>query len=143
MLTTYERASTQIEIISSVSDYTDLMASLFNFELIKAMFSGGTFKMCFDAMHAVTGGYAKTILEQELAASAGTVINAIPLPDFGGGHPDPNLIHAHELVERMRSGNGLSLGAASDGDGDRNMVLGENFYINPATVWLLSLPMPI
>ena len=131
VLTTYERVGTQIEIISSVSDYSDLMASLFNFELIKALFKGGTFKMCFDAMHAVTGGYAKTILEQHLTASEGTVINAIPLPDFGGGHPDPNLIHAHELVDRMHSGSGLSLGAASDGDGDRNMVLGENFYINP------------
>ena len=130
-LASLKQANTQIEVISSVSDYAELMSSLFDFELIKALFTEGTFKICFDAMHAVTGGYATRILEQQLGAQPGSVINAKPLKDFGGGHPDPNLIHAHELVEKLRDGNGISFGAASDGDGDRNMVLGENFYINP------------
>ena len=122
---------TQIEIIDAVSDYAELMASLFDFDAIRSMFSGGRFKMCFDAMHAVTGPYAKVIIEDTLGAAPGTVINGEPLPDFGGGHPDPNLVHAHELVERTKAGGGVSFGAASDGDGDRNMVLGEGFYINP------------
>ena len=107
------------------------MASLFDFSAIERLFSNQSFAMCFDAMHAVTGGYAHTLLEQQLGAGSGTVINGQPFPIFGGGHPDPNLIHAHELVERMQAGNGISLGAASDGDGDRNMILGEGFYINP------------
>ena len=123
--------NTQIEIVSSVNDYAQLMASLFDFDAIRKQFANQSFEMCFDAMHAVTGGYARHILEQQLGAPEGTVINGVPLPDFGGGHPDPNLIHAHELVERMKAGNGISLGAASDGDGDRNMILGEGFYINP------------
>ena len=128
---TYKQADTQIDVIDSVDDYAQLMASLFDFSAIERLFSNQSFAMCFDAMHAVTGGYAHTLLEQQLGAGSGTVINGQPLPDFGGGHPDPNLIHAHELVERMQAGNGISLGAASDGDGDRNMILGEGFYINP------------
>ena len=127
----FQHGNTQIEIVSAVDDYAQLMASLFDFDSIKALFKSGSFKMCFDAMHAVTGGYATTILQQQLGAQPGTVINAIPLADFGGGHPDPNLIHAHELVEQMQAGNGIAFGAASDGDGDRNMILGEDFYINP------------
>jgi phosphoglucomutase len=87
--------------------------------------------MCFDAMHAVNGPYAKEILENRLGAPAGTVINGEPLTDFGGGHPDPNLVHAHELVELLHGDDPLDFGAASDGDGDRNMVLGKAFYINP------------
>jgi len=122
---------TQVEIVDSVADYAELMASLFDFEAIRALFKGDSFKVCFDAMHAVTGGYAVEILERQLGANVGTVINGVPQPDFGGGHPDPNLIHARELVERMQKGSGMSFGAASDGDGDRNMVLGEGFYINP------------
>ena len=87
--------------------------------------------MCFDAMHAVTGPYAVEILERQLGAEAGTVINGVPDERFGGGHPDPNLVHARELVERMNGDAPLAFGAASDGDGDRNMVLGSGFYINP------------
>ncbi len=125
------RSNTQIDIISAVDDYARLMATLFDFTVIRSLLSGHSFKMCFDAMHAVTGDYARTIIEQQLGAPKGTVINAVPLPDFGGGHPDPNLVYARELVERMQAGSGISLGAASDGDGDRNMILGEGFYINP------------
>lgn len=122
---------TRIETLDPVVDYAAQMQTLFDFSTIRALFAGGTFRMCFDAMHAVTGNYAKTLLEEMLGAAPGTVINGIPLEDFGGGHPDPNLIHAHELVARTAAGGGISFGAASDGDGDRNMVLGEGFYINP------------
>lgn len=127
----FDDGKTRIEIIDAVSDYAELMATLFDFGAIRKLFSDGTFKMCFDAMHAVTGPYAKAIIEDTLGAAPGTVINGAPLPDFGGGHPDPNLVHAHDLVERTKPGSGVSFGAASDGDGDRNMVLGEGFYINP------------
>lgn len=122
---------TKVDIVDSVVDYAEQMESLFDFEAIRSMFKDDSFNVCFDAMHAVTGGYAVEILERQLGAKAGTVINGVPKPDFGGGHPDPNLIHAHELVKRMQKGSGMSFGAASDGDGDRNMVLGEGFYINP------------
>ena len=122
---------TQIDIIDSVADYAELMATLFDFDAIKSLFRRPQFNMCFDAMHAVTGQYAREILQHQLGAKPDTVINAIPLTDFGGGHPDPNLVHAHELVDRMQAGNGITLGAASDGDGDRNMILGEGFYVNP------------
>ncbi|MFA7553052.1 MAG: alpha-D-glucose phosphate-specific phosphoglucomutase [Spongiibacteraceae bacterium] len=127
----YTLGSTVIEVIDSVKDYADLMQSLFNFEQMQSLLSNGTFRMCFDAMHAVTGPYAKEILEQRLGAPVGTVINAIPLTDFGGGHPDPNLLHAHELVSLLTGPDALDFGAASDGDGDRNMVHGNNFYLNP------------
>jgi len=122
---------TVVEVIDSVSDYAELMGSIFDFEAMAAMLQSGDFRMCFDAMHAVNGPYGREILENRLGAAAGTVINGEPLPDFGGGHPDPNLVHAHELVELMMSSTPLDFGAASDGDGDRNMVLGANFYINP------------
>ncbi|NND01067.1 MAG: alpha-D-glucose phosphate-specific phosphoglucomutase, partial [Gammaproteobacteria bacterium] len=127
----FKLENTRVEVVSAVEDYAKLMASLFDFDSISALFKDNAFKMRFDAMHAVNGEYATHILQQRLGAEQGTVINAIPLTDFGGGHPDPNLIHAHELVELMRPGNGISFGAASDGDGDRNMVLGEGFYVNP------------
>jgi phosphoglucomutase len=127
----YQLASTQIEVIDPVSDYADLMQSLFDFHAMSALLKDGNFRMCFDAMHAVTGPYAKEILENRLGAAPGSVMNAVPLEDFGGGHPDPNQVHAHELIERMYGGQGADFGAASDGDGDRNMVLGHNFYINP------------
>lgn len=122
---------THIEIINPVVDYTELMESIFDFPAMSALFAEGNFRMCFDAMHAVTGPYAKEILENRLGAPEGTVINATPLPDFGGGHPDPNLVHAKELVSRLTSPGEVDFGAASDGDGDRNMVLGRDFYINP------------
>jgi phosphoglucomutase len=122
---------TQIEIIDPVTDYADMMAKIFDFDKMRTLLSNGQFKMCFDAMHAVNGPYAIEILQNRLGAPAGTVINAVPLTDFGGGHPDPNLVHAHELVALLQGEKSLDFGAASDGDGDRNMVLGNNFYVNP------------
>lgn len=120
-----------VSVIDPVEDYADLMASLFDFPALSRLLQRKDFRICFDAMHAVTGPYARAILEARLGAPTGTVINAEPLPDFGGGHPDPNLVHAAELVARMNGGEPPVFGAASDGDGDRNMVLGSGFYINP------------
>ena len=123
----------QIDVIDSVSDYAELMEQLFDFAKIKALFKAGLLTMCFDAMHAVTGPYAKVIFEQMLSANDDAVINGIPLPDFGGGHPDPNLSHAEELVARLNNGPASpGFGAASDGDGDRNMIIGQNFFVNPS-----------
>jgi len=130
-LATLKIEQTQIQIIDPVKDYADLMESMFNFDEMKNLLTQGDFRMCFDAMHAVNGPYAKEILEKRLGAPIGTVINAVPLTDFGGGHPDPNLVHAHELVDLLHGDDPLDFGAASDGDGDRNMVLGKAFYINP------------
>jgi phosphoglucomutase len=121
----------QVEIIDPVVDYANLMESIFDFPAMSTLFAGGEFRMCFDAMHAVTGPYAREILENRLGAPGETVINAIPLTDFGGGHPDPNQVHAHELISRSKGQGAIDFGAASDGDGDRNMVLGKDFYINP------------
>ncbi|MFT6100166.1 MAG: phosphoglucomutase [Arenicella sp.] len=120
-----------VDVIDSVADYALLMESLFDFEAIGGLFKGKNFSMVFDAMHAVNGPYAKEIIENRLGAPRGTVINGIPLDDFGQGHPDPNLVHAHELAAIMFGENAPSFGAASDGDGDRNMILGNNFYLNP------------
>ncbi|OUS24711.1 alpha-D-glucose phosphate-specific phosphoglucomutase [Thalassotalea sp. 42_200_T64] len=130
-ISTTQVSQCKIEVIDPVSDYADLMESMFDFDLMKSLFTQGNFRMCFDAMHAVNGPYAKEILENRLGAPAGTVINGVPLTDFGGGHPDPNLVHAHHLVELLNGDDALDFGAASDGDGDRNMVLGKAFYINP------------
>lgn len=130
-LATQQVAQCQIDIIDPVNDYADLMESMFDFSAMKALISTGDFRLCFDAMHAVNGPYAKEIIENRLGAPVGSVINGIPLTDFGGGHPDPNLVHAHELVDLVYGEKGLDFGAASDGDGDRNMVLGKAFYINP------------
>jgi len=113
-------------------DYAVLMESLFDFDAIRHLLQGGVFRMCFDAMHAVTGPYAKAILEDQLGAPAGTVINGVPLPDFGGHHPDPNLAHASELLALMTGDGALDFGAASDGDGDRSMVLGRDFFVTPS-----------
>ncbi len=124
-------ATMQVEVIDSVADYAKLMEELFDFSMIKKLFNSD-FKMCFDAMHAVTGPYAKDILEQKLGAAIGTVMNGIPLEDFGGGHPDPNLTYAHDLVTIMYGNAAPQFGAASDGDGDRNMVLGQNFFVTPS-----------
>jgi phosphoglucomutase len=123
--------STRISVIDAVTDYADLMETLFDFERMSTLLSRGKFRMCFDAMHAVTGPYAVEILEKRLGAPAGTVINGVPLEDFGGGHPDPNQVHAHELVALLNGDDPLDFGAASDGDGDRNMVHGKGFYLNP------------
>ncbi|CAA7612663.1 Phosphoglucomutase [Magnetospirillum sp. LM-5] len=120
-----------VEVFDPVADYADLMQTLFDFDAIRAAFKAG-FRMKFDAMHAVTGPYAKAILEGMLGAPAGTVMNGTPLEDFGHGHPDPNLVHAHELVEALFGADAPDFGAASDGDGDRNMILGKNFYVTPS-----------
>lgn len=121
-----------VDIIDSVDDYADLMENIFDFDQIRNFLAQDDFLMRFDAMHAVTGPYAKEILENRLGADAGTVINGVPLPDFGKGHPDPNLTYAEELVAEMFSEQAPDFGAASDGDGDRNMILGNNFFVTPS-----------
>ena len=123
---------TRVEIIDAVTDYTALMEDLFDFERIRQLFNAGQFRMHFDAMHAITGPYAKRILEDWLGADPGTVINGIPKEDFGGGHPDPNLVHAHEVVALASGPDAVDFAAASDGDGDRNMVMGRNFFVTPS-----------
>ena len=120
-----------IEIIDPVKDYADLLETEFDFDAIRNLIAGD-FSFAFDAMHAVTGPYAIELLENRLGAPEGTVINGIPLPDFGGGHPDPNLAHAKELLEMTRGSNALDFAAASDGDGDRNMILGKNCFVVPS-----------
>lgn len=120
-----------VEVINSVTDYAKLMESLFDFDLIHQLLTG-SFRMCMDSMHAVTGPYAHAIFEQRLGAPAGTVQNGTPLEDFGGGHPDPNLVYAHDLVAILFGENAPDFGAASDGDGDRNMILGRKFFVNPS-----------
>ncbi|MBD2090759.1 alpha-D-glucose phosphate-specific phosphoglucomutase [Microcoleus sp. FACHB-1515] len=120
-----------VEVIDSVRDYQALMESLFDFDRIHQLLTG-QFRMCMDSLHAVTGSYAHAIFEQRLGAPAGTVQNGIPLEDFGGGHPDPNLVYAHDLVEIMFGDNAPDFGAASDGDGDRNMILGRRFFVTPS-----------
>lgn len=121
-----------VEVIDPVSDYAQLMEELFDFDAIAALLRSDAFRMRFDAMHAITGPYAIEILENRLGAPAGTVINGKPLPDFGKGHPDPNLTYARELVEEMFSDNPPDFGAASDGDGDRNMILGAHCFVTPS-----------
>jgi phosphoglucomutase len=124
--------SMTVEVIDSVRDYQSLLESLFDFDQILQLLTSGTFSMAVDAMHAVTGPYAHGIFERRLCAPAGTVMNGIPLEDFGGGHPDPNLVYAHELVEKLFGANAPDFGAASDGDGDRNMILGRHFFVTPS-----------
>ena len=120
-----------VHIVDPVSDYAALMESLFDFSAIRARFAAG-FTMRFDAMCAVTGPYATEILENRLGATKGTVTHATPLPDFGGMHPDPNPTWAHELMTEMMGRDAPDFGAASDGDGDRNMVVGRNAYVSPS-----------
>ena len=120
-----------VQVIDPVTDYAELMETLFDFGAIKSLLASG-FRLKFDAMHAVTGPYAKEIIEKRLGAPAGSVMNAVPLPDFGNGHPDPNLTYAHELVEIVYGDNAPDFGAASDGDGDRNMILGKGFFVTPS-----------
>jgi len=122
----------RVSVIDPVADYAELMERLFDFEALRALFAKGKFRMLFDAMHAVTGPYAKEILERRLGAPNDTVMNGEPLEDFGGGHPDPNLTYAHDLVERMKGASAPDFGAASDGDGDRNMILGRDFFVTPS-----------
>ncbi|MEB3176651.1 MAG: alpha-D-glucose phosphate-specific phosphoglucomutase [Synechococcus sp.] len=121
----------QIEVIDGVDDYVALMQKLFDFEQIRDLLQND-FPIAFDAMHAVTGPYAKRLLEELLGAKAGSVRNAQPLEDFGGGHPDPNLTYAHDLAELLMQGDAYRFGAACDGDGDRNMILGNRCFVNPS-----------
>ena len=127
---TMRLGNTEIVVIDSLVDYTAVLEELFDFASLRALFQNG-FRMQFDAMNAVTGPYAHHILEQRLGAPAGTVINGTPLVDFGGHHPDPNLTHAAELVAHMNAADSPNLGAACDGDGDRNLILGRNFFVTP------------
>ncbi|MCG5475320.1 MAG: alpha-D-glucose phosphate-specific phosphoglucomutase [Sinorhizobium fredii] len=129
-------ASHQVEnmtvtVIDPVADYAELMESLFDFAAIRKLIAGG-FRVVFDAMSAVTGPYAKEIIEKRLGAPKGSVMNFIPLPDFGGHHPDPNLVHARALYETMMAPDAPDFGAASDGDGDRNLIIGKGIFVTPS-----------
>lgn len=128
---TVEAGGMTVEIIDPVKDYAELMESLFDFDAIRANFKYG-FRMRFDAMHAVTGPYAKEILERRLGAPNGTCRNFKPLPDFGGHHPDPNLVHAKHLYDEMMGPDAPDFGAASDGDGDRNLIIGKGIFVTPS-----------
>jgi len=127
----YEIGGMTVSVIDPVEAYAGLMESLFDFTAIRALLSGG-FRIKFDAMHAVNGPYVREIFLNRLNAPAESVMNAVPLPDFGGGHPDPNLTYAHELVGIMYGDDAPGFGAASDGDGDRNMILGRHFFVTPS-----------
>ena len=120
-----------VEVIDTVADYQALMETLFDFDAIRALFKSG-FRIRFDAMHAITGPYAHAILEKTLGAPAGSVVNGTPLPDFGGHHPDPNLVYAKDLYDLMMSDDGPDFGAASDGDGDRNLIIGKKQFVTPS-----------
>ena len=128
---TVDAGGMAVEIIDSVGDYADLMEELFDFDALRRLFKSG-FRMAFDSMHAVTGPYGKEILENRLGAPSGTCRNDHPLEDFGHHHPDPNLVHAKELYDDVMSPSGPDFGAASDGDGDRNMVVGKGMFITPS-----------
>jgi phosphoglucomutase len=121
-----------VSVIDSVTDYAQLMTEIFDFDLLRKVITNKSLSLCFDAMHAVTGPYAKHIFETMLNAPPGSVINATPLEDFGGGHPDPNLTQAQTLAALMFSPSAPVFGAASDGDGDRNLILGNNTYVTPS-----------
>jgi phosphoglucomutase len=127
----YKIGDMTVSVIDPVSDYAKLMESLFDFAAIRALLKSG-FRIKFDAMHAVTGPYAREIFVNRLGASPDSVMNAVPLPDFGNSHPDPNLTYAHELVEILYGDVAPDFGAASDGDGDRNMILGKHFFVTPS-----------
>ena len=127
---TLRLGDSEIVIIDPLTDYVAVMEELFDFDSLRAFFQGG-FRMQFDAMHAVTGPYARHILEERLGAAAGTVINGEPLEDFGGHHPDPNLVNAADLVAHMYASEAPDFGAACDGDGDRNLILGRSFFVTP------------
>ncbi|WP_201831119.1 alpha-D-glucose phosphate-specific phosphoglucomutase [Microvirga zambiensis] len=120
-----------VEVIDPVADYAELMEQLIDFDKIAALFRSG-FRMRFDALSAITGPYAKTILEGRLGAPEGTVVNGEPMPDFGGHHPDPNPVHAHDLMELMYGPDAPDFGAASDGDGDRNMIVAKGLFVTPS-----------
>ena len=121
----------EIEVIDYLTPYVEMMEEIFDFDAIRKLFAGG-FRFVFDAFNAVTGPYAKKIFEDILGAPKGSVMNAEPMEDFGGLHPDPNLIYAKKLVDIMYSDNAPDMGAANDGDGDRNMILGKKFFVTPS-----------
>lgn len=121
----------EIEVIDSLKDYVEMMEKIFDFDAIRKLFAGG-FTMRFDAMNAVTGPYALKIFEEILGAPKGSVVHYVPMEDFGGLHPDPNLIYAKELVDLMWSDKAPDFGSANDGDGDRNMILGKKFFVTPS-----------
>jgi phosphoglucomutase len=121
-----------VEIMDPVNDYAQLMESLFDFDRIRELLTNGRFRMVMDSLYAVTGPYAHRLFEQRLGAPLGTVHNGKPLEDFGGGHPDPNLVYAHNLVDILFGEHAPDFGAASDGDGDRNMILGRCFFVTPS-----------
>ncbi|MDR7222567.1 alpha-D-glucose phosphate-specific phosphoglucomutase [Aminobacter aminovorans] len=130
-LGTFEVGGMKVEVVDPVADYAELMETLFDFDALRALFKSG-FRMRFDAMHAVTGPYAKEIFERRLGAAEGTARNFVPLEDFGGHHPDPNLVHAKHLYDEMMGPNAPDFGAASDGDGDRNLIIGRGIFITPS-----------
>jgi phosphoglucomutase len=121
-----------VQVVDSVADYAELMGQIFDFDAIRRLLQRPDFCMRFDAMHAVTGPYAQRILEDILGAPAGTLMNGTPKTDFGGGHPDPNLVWAKELVAMTKGPDGVNFAAASDGDGDRNMILGRDAFVTPS-----------
>ena len=127
----HEIEGTTVTVIDPVADYAELMEQLFDFDAIRKLLGGG-FRIVFDAMSAVTGPYAKEILENRLGAAKGSVLNFMPLPDFGGHHPDPNLVHARALYETMMAEDAPDFGAASDGDGDRNLIIGKGIFVTPS-----------
>ena len=120
-----------VEVVDPVADYAELMERLIDFDRVAALFRSG-FRMRFDALSAVTGPYATAILEGRLGAPAGTVVNGDPKPDFGGHHPDPNPVHAHDLMALMHGPGAPDFGAASDGDGDRNMIVAPGLFVTPS-----------
>jgi phosphoglucomutase len=122
----------EVEVIDPVATHADLMETLFDFGAIRRLLGSGHFRMCFDAMHAVTGPYGHEVLVRRLGAPADSVVNGVPLPDFGGGHPDPNPTYAADLVATMSAADAPDFGAASDGDGDRNMIVGRRFIVTPS-----------
>ena len=128
---THHIGAMEVEVIDGVDDFVALMQQLFDFDQIRGLLRSD-FPLAFDAMHAVTGPYAKRVFEDLLAAPAGSVRNGIPLEDFGGGHPDPNLTYAHDLADLLLKGDDYRFGAACDGDGDRNMILGHHCFVNPS-----------
>lgn len=135
-----------MSIIDSVADYVDLLKGIFDFDLIKSFLtSTPDFKVLFDGLHGVTGPYAKAIFLNELSLPESSVQNCVPSPNFGGGHPDPNLTYAHSLVDAVEKGK-IAFGAASDGDGDRNMIYGQGAFVTPSDSvaiiadWAESIP---
>ena len=127
----YSNGSLEVEIVDSTADYVEMLKSIFDFELIKSfLHSGKDFKVLFDALSGVTGPYGVAIFEKELGLPSSSTQNCVPSPDFNGGHPDPNLVYAHSLVEAVDKNN-IHFGAASDGDGDRNMIYGAHSFVSP------------